>query len=132
MRLTDPATDLEVLPKDVCLDLLRTQQVGRLVLTGGGDADVFPVNYALLGDDIVFRTAAGTKWRDGPRGRAAFEVDDLDPRARSGWSVVVHGRLESADDVDTDALGLHPWSPHEKPHVLRLVSETVSGRRLRG
>jgi nitroimidazol reductase NimA-like FMN-containing flavoprotein (pyridoxamine 5'-phosphate oxidase superfamily) len=132
MRLSDPTTGIEVLPKDECLVLLSGEQVGRVILTGGGDADVFPVNYVLRGGDVVFRTADGTKWRDGPRGRAAFEVDRLDPEARSGWSVVVHGSLEDADGLDTDTLGLAPWSPHDKPHVMRLVTETVSGRRLPG
>jgi nitroimidazol reductase NimA-like FMN-containing flavoprotein (pyridoxamine 5'-phosphate oxidase superfamily) len=134
MRLVDPTTGIEVLPEDECLRRLGEHQVGRLVLIGGGDADIFPVNYVLVGRTIVFRTAAGTKWRDGPRGRAAFEVDELDPTTRSGWSVVVHGRLEDADErhPDTEALGLDPWSAHDKPHVMRLVGETFSGRRLPG
>lgn len=134
MRLVDPSTGLEVIPDDECFRLLAQREVGRLVLTGGGDADVFPVNYVLVGRTIVFRTAEGTKWHDGPRGQAAFEVDELDPATRSGWSVVVHGRLEDADErhADTEALGLEPWSRHDKPHVMRLVGERISGRRLPG
>ena len=132
MRLIDPATGIDVIPEDECLALLAGERVGRLVLTGGGDAEIFPVNYAMRGRDVVFRTAGGTKWREGPRGRAAFEIDRLDPTARAGWSVVVHGRLEEADDLDTAALGVDPWSPHDKPHAMRLVADRISGRRLPG
>jgi hypothetical protein len=127
-RIVDDRSGLEIIPPDECLTLLASAQVGRLAFSLGGAIDLLPVNYALLGRDVVIRTAAGAKWRDGPGASAAFEVDELQPDLRTGWSVVVHGRLEPFEGEAPD--GLQPWAPSEKPYMLRLVSDTITGRRI--
>ena len=129
-RRIDERTGLDLIPADECLALLATTDVGRLAIGHGGSVDIFPINYALDGRTILFRTAEGTKWRDGPGGGVAFEVDELDAEHRTGWSVVVHGRLEPvAPGVEGEASPL-PWAEGTKPHLLRLVPENVTGRRI--
>jgi uncharacterized protein len=141
MKFIDPKTGIEVLAPEECLRLLRTQEVGRLAVVVGGFAAIFPVNYVVDEDNgVVFRTDAGTKLDGVTRGGSVvFEVDDLDPAARSGWSVILSGRAQEITTFDSPAareragrLALFPWSPSEKPHLVRISAASVTGRRVRG
>ena len=136
MRSVDRRSGMQVIERDECLRLLATDTVGRLAVIVGGSPAIFPVNYLLDGESVVVRTDAGTKLEHGPRAPASFEIDDLDRRAKTGWSVVVTGRLEEVPRGDTstfhhlDALGVEPWAGGDKPHFLRLVPSRVTGRRI--
>lgn len=129
MRLIDSTTDIEIIPPEECWALLGGQRVGRLVLGVGGGVDIFPVNYGVHLRRIVIRTGDGTKWRDGPGASVAFEVDELEEETRSGWSVVVRGRLDPMDDDGPAGILITPWAG-ERPHVLLLTADTVTGRRI--
>ena len=59
---------LRVLDRDQCLRLLAEDEIGRLAVIAGNTPAIFPVNYALDGDTIVFRTDPGTKLARGPPG----------------------------------------------------------------
>ena len=74
-----------------CWRLLATQPVGRVAVIVGQYPLVFPVNYALDGMHVVFRTGVGTKLWGIDRSNVTFEVDELDLAGRSGWSVMVRG-----------------------------------------
>ena len=128
-------TGLEVLARDECMRLLRGSLVGRVIVSDRALPAAFPVNFAVLDDDVVFRTTAGSKLEAASvRAVVAFEVDDLDPLAQSGWSVLVQGLAGLiADPVDmarAQALPLHLWAPGQRVEFLRIRSEIVSGRRL--
>jgi len=135
MRLIDDRSGIERLTKDTCLELLRGQQVGRLAVVSHGRPLIFPVNYAMDGESVVFRTATGTKFDAAVRETAvAFEIDDFDPIAREGWSVLVSGR---AEEVVGDShrnrlkhLPLRPWATGEKDHWLFVTATTITGRRV--
>lgn len=135
-RTIDARTGLEIIDPDECRRLLAGDVVGRLAIVDGGSPAVFPVNYALDGDAIVFRTAEGTKLSQGPRNTVAFEVDEFDREAHTGWSVVVVGRLEEVTDFDAETLDrvthlpVQPWSRGDTSHWMRLVPSRVSGRRI--
>jgi nitroimidazol reductase NimA-like FMN-containing flavoprotein (pyridoxamine 5'-phosphate oxidase superfamily) len=126
---------LEVIPREECLDLLRASQVGRVVVTDRALPAAYPVNFALLDDDVVFLSTTGSKL-SAAEGEAvvAFEVDDLDPVRRTGWSVLVQGLaclIEDPDElVRAWSLPLEPWAPVGQFHFVRIRSELVSGRRL--
>jgi uncharacterized protein len=104
---------LEVLPFGDCLRLLASVPVGRVGFLADGEVMILPVNHAVDGQDVVFRTAHGSKL-SAAEGQAvvAFEADAYDPQTRSGWSVVVHGRAEvvyeDAEIQRLSGLGLHP------------------------
>ena len=51
----------EVIAEADCWEPLETEQIGRVALWYGGQVDVFPVNYGLDGDAILFRSNAGRK-----------------------------------------------------------------------
>ena len=56
-----PHTAIERLDPEECWALLGQMNVGRLAVLVEGHPDIFPVNYVLDGQGIVFRTGAGTK-----------------------------------------------------------------------
>lgn len=125
----------EVLGRDECLSLLRHGYLGRLAVVADGGADVFPVNYVVDGDHLVFRTAEGTKLDAACRTTpVAFEVDHSDAMYHGGWSVVVHGRgeevLRASERERLAALPLRPWADGSRDHWIRLPLALVTGRRV--
>ena len=136
MRDVDRRTGLEVIDREECVALLRADVVGRLGLLSHGAPMVVPVNYAMDGDDVVFRTATGSKLAAAGRAEACFEIDGFDRDAHSGWSVLVTGRLEEVTASQTtllarlQALGVSPWADGNHDHVMRLLPTRITGRRV--
>jgi nitroimidazol reductase NimA-like FMN-containing flavoprotein (pyridoxamine 5'-phosphate oxidase superfamily) len=136
MKLADARTGIEVITRAECYALLRKEPIGRLAIVDGSAPHVFPVNYALDGDDVVFRTDRGSKLDIGPRAPACFEIDRFDATTRSGWDVVVSGRLEEITELDgarlqrASSLPIDPWADGERTHWMRLVTRDVTGRRI--
>lgn len=125
---------LELIDAEQCQALLRTQRVGRVGVCSGR-AGVFPVLYALLDDDVVFRTAPGEKLIAAALHReVVFEIDEFDVATRSGWSVNVLGNAEEIvrDDelVRANALGLDPWAGEIRDRYVRIRTTELSGRRI--
>jgi nitroimidazol reductase NimA-like FMN-containing flavoprotein (pyridoxamine 5'-phosphate oxidase superfamily) len=127
--------NLEVLTQDECIRLLHTQFLGRVAVRFGEAPSVLPVNYAMLDDDIVFKTEPGTKLSAAiMQAVVAFEVDDADPATRTGWSVLVVGPVEEITDRATlervDETGLEAWPGDGRDRVLRIRTRTATGRRI--
>jgi nitroimidazol reductase NimA-like FMN-containing flavoprotein (pyridoxamine 5'-phosphate oxidase superfamily) len=96
---------------------------------------VLPVVYAVLDDDVVFRTAPGEKLIAAALQRTvAFEVDQFDVSARSGWSVLVVGTAEEIVSTEelrrARALELEPWAGEFRDRYVRIRAEEVTGRRI--
>ncbi|HUZ23083.1 MAG TPA: pyridoxamine 5'-phosphate oxidase family protein [Streptosporangiaceae bacterium] len=128
---------LEILRFDECLRLLSTVPVGRVGFLADGEIVVLPVNHAMDGQDVVFRAARGSKL-SAAEGQelAAFEADDYDEQAQSGWSVLVSGRAEAvyaeAEIQRLSRLGLQPWATGaQRPFWIRIRSSSVTGRQIR-
>jgi nitroimidazol reductase NimA-like FMN-containing flavoprotein (pyridoxamine 5'-phosphate oxidase superfamily) len=126
------------LGREECLRLLNTATVGRVVvLTPGGTPVIRPVNYAfdVASQSVVFRCSEGTKLVTLLRAaRAWFEVDEFDPAAATGWSVIIAGATEAitrTEDVRRlEALALHSWGAHPTAPWIRIRTRVVSGRRI--
>ena len=137
MTTVDRRTGIEVIPRDECVALLQADVIGRLAFVANGAPLVLPVNYAMDGDVVVFRTGEGSKLAAAERGTACFEIDAFDRATRTGWSVLARGRLEevtvhqAADLAHARELGVSPWIPEGRDHWMRLVPETITGRRVR-
>ncbi|MGH9264390.1 MAG: pyridoxamine 5'-phosphate oxidase family protein [Acidimicrobiales bacterium] len=128
------ALGLEILSRPQCLRLMRRRTIGRVVLTIDGHPAAFPVNFALLDDDVVFRSAAGTKLSAASDGTIlGFQVDRIDPVLQSGWSVLLQGPASLVTDPAelerARRLGLRPSAPGDRPHFVRIRAERISGRR---
>jgi nitroimidazol reductase NimA-like FMN-containing flavoprotein (pyridoxamine 5'-phosphate oxidase superfamily) len=136
MQLLDARTGMERLTREECVRLLGTDEIGRLAVVDFGTPTIFPVNYVLDGEAVVFRTDPGTKLDKGTRGRACFEIDGFDRENRTGWSVVVFGKLEEVTQFDAKTfarvrgLTVEPWAGGEKQHWMRLSPERITGRRV--
>ena len=129
----DGVVIVEDLDHDECFRLLGTQNVGRLAVSEPGEAPhVFPVNYRLLRDSVVFRTDRGTKLTLLTTEPVAFEVDFVDDFHRTGWSVVLRGLAYPASDweIEVEDLQVDPYAPGGKWQWVRLVPQAVTGRRL--
>ena len=118
-----------------CLLAAQSRAVGRVAVTVDALPGVFPINFAFLDGDVLFRTGTGTKLAAAVRGSVvAFEVDDIDPQTHTGWSVLIVGRAEALtrpDDIErAQAVPLQPWAPGSRGHFVRIRSDLVSGRRL--
>ncbi|MFT3852700.1 MAG: pyridoxamine 5'-phosphate oxidase family protein [Ilumatobacteraceae bacterium] len=129
-------TTFEPLDLDECWELIGVAAVtgvGRVGFTGADGPQVLPVNFAVARRSIVLRTAGSTMLAAlGTGSDVAFEVDHLQPGHRTGWSVVVHGRMWPLHDpdrlLDDDVLRLHPWAAGNRDQWLRIVPGSVTGR----
>ena len=137
MNQIDAHTGIEWIEVRRCLQLLETREVGRIGFVLGGAPEILPVNYLLDGEDIVFATAPGSKLRGASGAPVVFEVDDTDQATRSGWSVVVHGTAAEVTSFDPPALvsrvralPLRPWATGDKPHLIRIRTKSITGRRI--
>ena len=135
MRTIDDRTGLELLDETECLLLLGRTNLGRLAAVVDGRPVVFPVNFRRDGKSVVFRTDEGTKLDAAVQNApVAFEVDEVDPQYRSGWSVVVSGRaagiVDSEELEEAQHLSLHPWAVGVKSRYVRITPEQITGRRI--
>lgn len=126
---------LEILSEDECRKLLETSPVGRIVFTDRALPAVQPVNFIVSDDQVIIRTAAGSKLAAAASGAVvAFEVDDFDSGVRTGWSVVIvgHARLVAQGDelARLRSLPLRAWAPGRRDHYIAITPELISGRRI--
>jgi nitroimidazol reductase NimA-like FMN-containing flavoprotein (pyridoxamine 5'-phosphate oxidase superfamily) len=137
--MTSPphAAGIQDLDRAECERLLASHHVGRLAVVVDGAPHVVPLNYATPGGGvIVFRTAEGTVLNEASLREVAFEVDDVDPATRSGWSVEVRGLgRDIADAVDAESVQLRQlplvtWVPGDRQQWFKIVPTAVTGRRL--
>lgn len=121
------------LDRPECLRLLAGQEVGRLAVAIAGHPDIFPINYVVDGETIVFCTAEGTKFAAiFISDSVAFETDAFDEATGDAWSVVVQARAQEIpmhDLVDDAAFPLYPWSATPKSRFVRLTPLQITGRR---
>ncbi|HET6965306.1 MAG TPA: pyridoxamine 5'-phosphate oxidase family protein [Acidimicrobiales bacterium] len=130
MRNLDLSGGAELITEADCWSLLATVDYGRLVVDGNGRPDVFPVNFELVGSAIVVQTNMGHKLLAALRGPVAFEADQVDQAARTGWSVVVHGHARDATDEPSRDAERTPWTG-AKQFRIRIEPESITGRRIR-
>ncbi len=117
-----------------CWALLASHTVARLAVDIGGQPDIFPINYLVDGESIVFRTGAGTKLAGAVLSRhVAVEIDGLDGDDDAVWSVVVKGVAHEIEGMTerwaADDLPLYPWIASEKPNFVRIEPRLTTGRR---
>jgi uncharacterized protein len=125
---------LVALSRRECVALLADKQMGRAVFTERAMPAIVPVAFAIDGDAIVLCTASDTRLASAATsGVLAFQVDDIDPHTRSGWSVVVVGVAELVEARQEQAsirCLLEPWVPGTSDVFIRLPLRVVTGRRI--
>jgi nitroimidazol reductase NimA-like FMN-containing flavoprotein (pyridoxamine 5'-phosphate oxidase superfamily) len=126
---------LEVLPREECLSLLRRARIGRVAVSVDALPAVLPVNFTLIGEDIVFRTNPGAKMDAALANNVvAFEADDVDPVYQTGWSVLVQGMAREVIEPDQVAemrrAPLRAWAGSGRDRFVLIPTDHLSGRRI--
>jgi uncharacterized protein len=131
-----PEAELEISEAE-CLEILGRHSLGRIAIVADGQPQIFPVNYAMNGQIIAVRTAAGSKLSYAPTSKVCFEIDEYDSAAGVGWSVMVQGvavdATDAFDDVSWAARGVAPMplAPGSKPYRIAIEPSKITGRRFR-
>src|SRR5215475_3940251 len=86
---------LRTLSPAECYGLLEAGGIGRVGFAAADGIMMLPVNFAVTGKAIIFRTAPDTLLAVYANGRVSFEVDHLDEALREGWSVLLHGHAHT-------------------------------------
>ena len=132
-----PTVSLDEIDRGQCLELLGTTSVGRVAFLVEGRPVILPVNYAVDGETIVFRTAEDTVLNQVALQAVAFEVDRIDETSQTGWSVLAQGVAQDVSHaIDTKserlrALALVSWAPGRRHRWFGIKADVLTGRRLR-
>jgi nitroimidazol reductase NimA-like FMN-containing flavoprotein (pyridoxamine 5'-phosphate oxidase superfamily) len=118
-----------------CRRLITPGGVGRIAFSTGSGPVVVPVNFAVLADTIVVRTAEGTVIDGHANELTALEVDHIDEALCQGWSVLVRGPAHRVAQpaelrrLQEDA-AVWPWPGGEREVYVRIVPSEITGRRI--
>ncbi|GAA3494705.1 pyridoxamine 5'-phosphate oxidase family protein [Streptomyces prasinosporus] len=131
-----PRPQLRDLAPEECRRLLSTHGVGRVAVSASdGSPAVVPVNYEVVEDAIVFRTAPDSVAAAAVGTEVAFEVDHVDEATSRGWSVLAVG---PASVVTEPAVvrGLvqrahtEPWAGGAREMWVSIRPTRLTGRRI--
>jgi transcriptional regulator with XRE-family HTH domain len=118
-----------------CRRLITPGGVGRIAFGTLDGPVIIPVNFAVLADTIVIRTAEGTVIDGHADGQVALEVDHIDEALRQGWSVLVRGPAHHVTHpaelgrLQEDA-AVWPWAAGEREVYVRIIPSQITGRRI--
>jgi len=126
----NPVADLT---EDECWELLETEEFARLAYRLVDEVHLVPINYAVDGRSLLFRTSSGNKLLAAAlHSDVALEIDWHDDLA--AWSVVARGRMRRLQEDEAhrlESLPLRTWVPTPTYDVVELSPAVVTGRRFR-
>ncbi len=130
----DPAVQ-EVLSWHECMRLLASAPVGRIVYSDQALPAVQPVDFVVDDEAVVVRTGNGSRLaRAVERAIVAFEADEYDPAAGSGWSVTLVGECSDIEEPGQlerlSTLVPRHWVPNGDHHLVRISVADVTGHRI--
>ena len=114
-----------------CWQLLAGPAVGHLGIVVDGAPEVYPVNYVVDGESVVYRV-------DGP-GRldqadpaVCFQIDAFDTERHRGWSVLVKGTAQRLPDPGARLRSESPAGAPDPPpeRWVRIDPIEVTGRKI--
>lgn len=118
------------LSQDECWEMLRGEEFGRLAFRLVDEVHITPINYAVDGETLLFRTAEGNKLLSVVMGsEVAFEIDRYGEDAAR--SVVVRGSarlLPEDEEHRSENVPLRPWVPSLKYNVVEITPNVITGR----
>ncbi|WMX48436.1 helix-turn-helix domain-containing protein [Streptomyces roseicoloratus] len=120
-----------------CWALLDDHGVGRVAVTRDDGPEIFPMNYQVVGREVLFMTTEDTPLARAAGGGAAiaFEEDHVDEAFSQGWSVLLVGPARKVSDPATAqtlraAAYSTPWAGERRDTVVVLSPRRVTGRRV--
>ena len=132
-RMRVDGAGLRVLTREECLAMLATAEVGRIGVSTRALPLIFPVCFAVDGDQIVISTQHGTTLDASTRDTVvAFEADGPSSHSSVGWSVQSTGIARHVTDpTELDrlaALALPSWSLKSPARFVTITTDQLSGR----
>jgi uncharacterized protein len=119
-----------VMAPQECWEMLRANEFGRLAFHLAGEVHLTPINYAVDGETLLFRTAEGSKLLGiEMNGDVAFEIDEFDEH--HARSVIIRGiarHLDEAEEHRAENVPLRPWLADPKYDVVEIRPTEISGR----
>ena|SRR5690349_5854774 len=132
---------IEELDEAESLRLISAGGIGRIAYQSRFGPAVLPVNYQWHDGAIVFRTARhGALDQDldtgiaGGEYKVAFEIDEIDPAGRQGWSVLIQGPAHHVSEDERESAeraGVEPWPAGDRELFIRIVPNRITGRRIK-
>jgi uncharacterized protein len=124
----------QVLPRNECQRLLALGAggVGRVGLVSAGQVVIVPINYEMLGSEVLIRVGPGDILDAAIAGTVvAFEIDQI--TATGAWSVLVQGLAtviptEATDELSATRLPV-PLVPEPGHAFVQIRTGVLSGRR---
>lgn len=119
--------------------LLASIDHGRVVLNHQALPTIRLVNHLVDDRRIIVRTrltatvSTAVRANSGAGVVVAYEADELDPRRRAGWSVVVTGWATTITDAERIASyerRLHPWVNMTMDTMISIQPEIITGIRI--
>jgi nitroimidazol reductase NimA-like FMN-containing flavoprotein (pyridoxamine 5'-phosphate oxidase superfamily) len=127
----DTETTMEELHELECWELLRSKEFGRLAYHLLDEVHIAPINYAVDGNRLIFRTTEGSKLLGIVMHQdVAFEIDDFE--TDHAWSVIARGRARVLEGDEARAIGLervHTWVAKDRFVLVAMEVTEVTGRR---
>lgn len=124
---------MTVLSENECWEALRAEEFGRLAYVLADEINLVPINYAVDGERLLFRTAEGSKLLGVVmHPDVVFEIDRYDESVAA--SVIVRGSarvLEEDEEHGAEDVPLHPWLDTLKYNLVEIRPAQLSGRRFR-
>ncbi|TQK50507.1 hypothetical protein FBY35_0843 [Streptomyces sp. SLBN-118] len=126
---------LEELTPDECRTRLSTHGVGRVAVSTPDGPVVVPVNYEVIDDAIVFRTAPGSEAAAAVGTDIGFEADHVDEALSQGWSVLAVGPAQTVTEPDamrrlSERAHTAPWAGGDRELWVSIRPTRLTGRRI--
>ncbi|MGW7403029.1 pyridoxamine 5'-phosphate oxidase family protein [Streptomyces sp. NPDC054833] len=123
------------LSPDECRARLSTHGIGRIAVTTPDGPAVVPVNYVVVDDVIVFRTAPDSVPAAAVGKEVAFEVDHVDDALSRGWSVLAVGPAQVVTDPGTvrrlsESACTDSWAGGRRDMWVSIQPARLTGRRI--
>jgi len=131
---TTTNSHFRALTKTECEERLAQHRAGRVAWNAPDGPVVLPVTYQLHLGKVSFRTSPyGALSRLVEPTNVAFEVDDIDMEAGTGWSVLVRGRAQAVtSSYELSTLwqldGIVPWATGTRNLFINIEARSISGR----
>jgi uncharacterized protein len=121
------------LSEAACKELLGQHTAGRVGFLAPQGPQILPVTYQYRNGNVIFRTSPfGILSGLVRRTSVAFEIDGIEERDHSGWSVLMLGFAQAMahDYLQTKAweTGPVPWAEGTRNLFIEITPRTISGR----
>lgn len=129
--MAETVNPVSEIPEESAWGYLASVDVGRIAVSSDGRPEIYPVNFCLDGESIVFRSASGSKLEKlAVDSHVAFEADGWSETG--GWSVLIRGDAALIEDPDELArvtkAPLRTWVPTVKKNWVRVTPELITAR----